>query len=149
MAASIRARLILTLLLVVGGGALVQVGAFVVQRNDAEAIETYSERMQVLAGIAHELEEVIAEQQTPSWATSSRPGHRDQVTVSIGIATWPTDARERVKLLEVADAALYRAKSEGRNRVVVASEALVARSGEIDAGATSPGMPPFALARAG
>ncbi|HYO44096.1 MAG TPA: hypothetical protein VES19_12930, partial [Candidatus Limnocylindrales bacterium] len=81
MATSIRLRLILTLLLVVGGGALVQVGAFIVQRNDAEAIETYSERMQVLAGIAHELEEVIAEQHnavlgyllTPG---SPRPGDR-------------------------------------------------------------------------
>jgi diguanylate cyclase (GGDEF)-like protein len=56
------------------------------------------------------------------------PGHRDQVTVSIGVAAWPTDADERVKLLEVADSALYRAKNSGRNRVVVAGEEFTGRS---------------------
>ena len=56
------------------------------------------------------------------------PGHRDQVTVSIGVAMWPTDADERVKLLEVADAALYRAKTDGRNRVVAAAEAFARRA---------------------
>lgn len=39
------------------------------------------------------------------------------LTVSIGIATWPQDARDRTELLSRADAALYRAKSTGRNTV--------------------------------
>jgi len=55
------------------------------------------------------------------------PGQRDQVTVSIGVAAWPTDADDRVKLLEVADAALYRAKNSGRNRVVIAGEEFTGR----------------------
>ncbi len=55
------------------------------------------------------------------------PGHRDQFTVSIGVATWPSDATERIELLEVADAALYRAKNTGRNRVVVAGSAFAER----------------------
>jgi diguanylate cyclase (GGDEF)-like protein len=55
------------------------------------------------------------------------PGHRDRVTVSIGIAVWPTDADERVKLLQVADAALYRGKNSGRNRVVFAAEEFTER----------------------
>ncbi|GJD52986.1 putative signaling protein [Methylobacterium crusticola] len=37
-----------------------------------------------------------------------------QVTTSVGIAVYPDDARERTALLTCADAALHRAKSEGR-----------------------------------
>ena len=61
------------------------------------------------------------------------PGHRDRVTVSIGVAIWPSDADERVKLLQVADAALYRAKNSGRNRVVFAAEEFTERGASRDA----------------
>jgi diguanylate cyclase (GGDEF)-like protein len=40
------------------------------------------------------------------------------VTASIGIAAAPDDAVEQRKLLEIADRNLYRAKHEGRDRVV-------------------------------
>jgi diguanylate cyclase (GGDEF)-like protein len=40
------------------------------------------------------------------------------VTASIGIAAAPDDAVERLRLLEIADQNLYRAKREGRDRVV-------------------------------
>jgi diguanylate cyclase (GGDEF)-like protein len=40
------------------------------------------------------------------------------VTASIGISTWPADGRSPEVLLQVADAWLYRAKAEGRNRVL-------------------------------
>lgn len=40
-----------------------------------------------------------------------------QVTVSGGIATFPSDARERAELLERADIALYHAKRNGRNQI--------------------------------
>jgi len=40
-------------------------------------------------------------------------------TASLGIATFPEGARTPQELLELADAALYRAKAEGRNRVAV------------------------------
>lgn len=39
------------------------------------------------------------------------------MTVSIGVATFPEDARTENSLLERADVALYQAKKEGRNRV--------------------------------
>jgi diguanylate cyclase (GGDEF)-like protein/PAS domain S-box-containing protein len=42
------------------------------------------------------------------------------VTVSIGVAELPQHGTSRKELIEAADAALYRAKREGRDRVVVA-----------------------------
>ncbi len=52
--------------------------------------------------------------------------HRQQklgrVTVSIGIAIFPQDARSSEELLRRADAALYQAKNLGRDRIVCAEE---------------------------
>ncbi|WP_428263533.1 diguanylate cyclase [Haliangium sp.] len=41
-----------------------------------------------------------------------------QITMSIGVASFPDDARERAVLIERADASLYNAKETGRNRCV-------------------------------
>ena len=41
-----------------------------------------------------------------------------KVTVSLGVAEFPSDSEDAVSLVEKSDEALYRAKSEGRNRVV-------------------------------
>ncbi len=40
------------------------------------------------------------------------------ITISLGVATYPADGETAEELLAAADAALYRAKAEGRNRVV-------------------------------
>lgn len=40
-----------------------------------------------------------------------------RITISIGVAAFPDDAREPIELVELADTALYRAKNTGRNRV--------------------------------
>lgn len=40
------------------------------------------------------------------------------VTISLGLASFPEDAEEMEDLIQKADQALYRAKEEGRNRVV-------------------------------
>jgi diguanylate cyclase (GGDEF)-like protein len=44
-----------------------------------------------------------------------QPGGR--VTISLGVATLPTDATEQARLVDAADSALYASKRGGRNRV--------------------------------
>ena len=45
-----------------------------------------------------------------------------RLTISIGVATFPDHSRDREGLLDVADKAMYRAKSKGRNCVCSAEE---------------------------
>ncbi len=58
----------------------------------------------------------------------SSPPIPGKVTVSAGIANYPLNAPDRETLLDKADAALYRAKSCGRNRTMVADGEAVAHS---------------------
>ena len=53
------------------------------------------------------------------------------VTVSIGLASAPTDATTARDLLHLADVAVYRAKAEGRNRTTLASGPPAGRDPEI------------------
>ena len=48
------------------------------------------------------------------------------VTASIGVAALPTHGTSEKELLQAADAALYRAKREGRDRVVVSETPVTA-----------------------
>ena len=50
-------------------------------------------------------------------------GHSVVVTVSIGIAIYPTDDRDLSRLLAKADSAMYEAKANGRNGFQIYSEA--------------------------
>lgn len=47
-------------------------------------------------------------------------GQRIPVTASFGVAAWPQDADDLRPLMDAADRAVYRAKREGRDRVVAA-----------------------------
>ncbi|MCJ7471321.1 MAG: diguanylate cyclase, partial [Actinobacteria bacterium] len=42
----------------------------------------------------------------------------NNLTVSIGVSNFPFDATELDQIIRYADNALYKAKAEGRNRVV-------------------------------
>jgi diguanylate cyclase (GGDEF)-like protein len=44
-----------------------------------------------------------------------------KITISVGVATYPEHGLTSEAILKSADTALYRAKNEGRDRVVVAS----------------------------
>jgi diguanylate cyclase (GGDEF)-like protein len=50
------------------------------------------------------------------------PGRTHRLTCSLGLSTYPAHGRTREALLDAADKAMYRAKSQGRNKVVSASE---------------------------
>src|SRR5882672_9743158 len=48
---------------------------------------------------------------------SSEAPRTHRMTISVGVAAYPEDARDPIQLVEMADSALYRAKRSGRNRV--------------------------------
>jgi diguanylate cyclase (GGDEF)-like protein len=64
---------------------------------------------------------IVAERIRKSVAEHSFPGdtknEQVKVTVSIGVATFPVNAKTKKDLIDRADQALYLAKSEGRNKV--------------------------------
>lgn len=65
----------------------------------------------------------LAERIRAAVAAVSHPGLDRRVTISIGIATYPADAKDFRELLTRADAALYEAKALGRNRAFNAAAA--------------------------
>jgi diguanylate cyclase (GGDEF)-like protein len=56
--------------------------------------------------------------------TDESKTHR--ITISIGVAAFPDDARDPIELVELADSALYRAKRGGRNRICAYRPSLAA-----------------------
>jgi len=64
----------------------------------------------------------MAERIRQSVAGATIEGLPKQITISIGLAEAPTHGVEMDELIRAADTALYRAKSEGRNRVCVYQE---------------------------
>src|SRR5215210_1600552 len=61
---------------------------------------------------------------------SAEAERKHHMTISIGIASFPVDARDPVQLVELADSALYRAKRSGRNRVCAYSPQPISEEGK-------------------
>jgi len=57
-------------------------------------------------------------------------GHEARISASIGVALYPTDATETNSLIKLADAAMYRAKRQGRNACCFHSESVYAQAFE-------------------
>jgi len=70
-------------------------------------------------GISDALE--VAEQLRTTVETGTSP-IGTPITISLGLAEFPLQAQNAEQLFQYADAALYRAKRQGRNRTVIASE---------------------------
>jgi diguanylate cyclase (GGDEF)-like protein len=65
------------------------------------------------------------------------------ITASIGVATLPDHGTSPKSLIEIADAALYRAKNQGRDRVVVADASGPATANPHPVEPSPPGKTPF------
>ncbi|MBN1929298.1 MAG: GGDEF domain-containing protein [Chlorobiaceae bacterium] len=71
--------------------------------------------------ISERLRSIICDE--PFEYERNQPG--EQLTVSIGVASWLDDATDGTSLISNADKALYRAKSSGRNKVLVFTREVV------------------------
>ena len=74
--------------------------------------------MTVFSQPAERVRSAIEKHEFPAVRRGSDEENRThRMTISIGIAAFPDDAREPIQLVDKADAALYAAKRGGRNRV--------------------------------
>jgi two-component system cell cycle response regulator len=88
--------------------------------NDTAARLGGEEFALLLAGVGSEKAQAAAERLRI--AVSTQPLEEiGVVTISVGVASCPDNARTERELFGTSDAALYRAKQEGRNMTVVAS----------------------------
>jgi diguanylate cyclase (GGDEF)-like protein len=62
-----------------------------------------------------------AVEQYPFAGRNTQPGGK--ITVTIGLATYPTDSEDGLELVDLADRALYLGKQQGGNRVCASAEA--------------------------
>lgn len=65
--------------------------------------------------VAERIRKSVKEQLPRTWKIFPR----DNVTISIGIATFPDDGKDRKEVIRNSDKALYRAKMEGKDKTVL------------------------------
>lgn len=113
----------------VGNDTLQEVGAVVMRslragdvaaRFGGEEFAAFMLDAQYAQGLvaAERVRAAIEEHEFPASRRGSNDlGRTHRITISIGVAAFPEDARDPIELVELADSALYRAKRSGRNRV--------------------------------
>jgi predicted signal transduction protein with EAL and GGDEF domain len=79
----------------------------------------------MLPGTGREEAAVVAEKVRAAIARISVPGVERDISASIGVAVRPDDGVDSATLVRDADRALYTAKKNGRNRVVLAASQTV------------------------
>ncbi|MCB1022792.1 MAG: GGDEF domain-containing protein [Acidobacteria bacterium] len=67
--------------------------------------------------IAAERIRIAIEEYEFSVIRKGKPSATHNITISLGISSFPDDSDDPIELVEMADSALYRAKSLGRNKV--------------------------------
>jgi diguanylate cyclase (GGDEF)-like protein len=68
----------------------------------------------------------VAQHQFSASAGETFDSKTHQITISVGVAAYPDDAKDPIHLIELADSALYRAKRNGRNQICAYRPSLAA-----------------------
>ena len=100
--------------------------------RETDAVFRYGgEEFVVLSpGLSHDAAVRLGQRICREVSMASPPGMSRTITVSVGVATAPLDGRNLDDLFACADARLYAAKSDGRDKVMGASPAPKRRPGE-------------------
>jgi diguanylate cyclase (GGDEF)-like protein len=80
---------------------------------------------------AERVRSAVQEHEFPAVRQESPGDQTHHITISVGIAAFPDDARDPIHLIELADAALYRAKRGGRNRICAYRHSIAATEGPL------------------
>ncbi len=88
-------------------------------RQNGEAFRLGGDEFAVLLPQSDETEAVAAASAIVDRVSALALDHIGSVTVSAGVATFPTQAPSRLELVRLADSALYWAKEHGKNRAHV------------------------------
>jgi diguanylate cyclase (GGDEF)-like protein/putative nucleotidyltransferase with HDIG domain len=88
-------------------------------RQNGEAFRLGGDEFAVLLPQSDEAEAVAAASAIVDRVSAFALDHVGSVTVSAGVATFPTQAPSRLELVRLADSALYWAKEHGKNRAHV------------------------------
>src|SRR6266536_1173740 len=77
---------------------------------------------------AERVRSAVEQQEFPAAARADSPNQAEthRITISIGVAAFPDDAKDPIELVDLADSALYRAKRNGRNRICAHRPSLAA-----------------------
>lgn len=80
---------------------------------------------------AERVRSAVQDHDFPAVRQDSPGDQTHNITISVGVAAFPDDATDPIHLVELADAALYRAKRGGRNRICAYRHSIAATEGPL------------------